>query len=89
MEDIKEKNKYYHKINNLDIQLCETNHKYIMIHQWAKDFSHKWGIAVFHYETDEGYWYLQTYGNFNPNVDWYDFGCLVKLGYKWIEELGW
>ena len=39
-----EKEKYYHKINNLDIQLCETNHKYIMIHQWAKDFSYKWGI---------------------------------------------
>lgn len=89
MEDIKEKSEYYHKINNLDIALEETNHKYIMINQWAKDFSHKWGIAVFRYEKDEDYWYLQTYGNFNPNVDWYDFGCLVKLGYKWIEELGW
>ena len=29
---------------------------------------------------------LQTYGNFNANVDWYDFGCLVKLGYKWIKD---
>lgn len=81
--------KYYHKINNLDIALAETKRKYIMIHQWAKDFSHKWGIATFEYEEDEGYWYLRTYGNFNSNIDWYDFGCLVKLGYKWIKELGW
>lgn len=85
-----EKKKYYHKINNLDIQLCETNHKYIMIHQWSKDFSHKWGIAVFKYENDEYYWYLRTYGNFNnKEIDWYDFGCLVDLGYKWIKELRW
>lgn len=78
--------KYYHKINNLDIALEETNHKYIMINQWAKDFSHKWGIAVFKYD-EEGYWYLRTYGNFDGGqVDWYDFGCLVKLGYKWIKE---
>ncbi len=81
--------KYYHKINNLDISLEETNHKYIMIHQWDKTNSHKWGIAVFNYDEEENYWYLQTYGNFNLNVDWYDFGCLVNLGYKWIEELGW
>lgn len=83
-----EKKKYYHRINNLDIALGETKHKYIMIHQWARDNSYKWGIAVFKYD-DEGYWYLRTYGNFGPNVDWYDFGCLVKLGYKWIKELGW
>ena len=76
---------YYKRINNLDIQLCETNHRYIMIHQWSVDNSHKWGIAVFRYD-DEGYWYLRTYGNFNKNVDWYDFGCLVSLGYKWIED---
>ena len=76
---------YYKRINNLDIQLCETNHKYIMIHQWSEDNSYKWGIAVFSYD-DEGYWYLRTYGNFNKNVDWYDFGCLVNLGYKWIED---
>ena len=25
-------------------------------------------------------------GNFNFNVDWYDFGCLVQLGYKWIKD---
>lgn len=81
--------KYYHRINNLDIALEKTNHKYIMIHQWAKGGSHKWRIAGFYYERDEGYWYLQTYGNFQPNVDWYDFGCLVQLGYKWIKELGW
>ena len=77
---------YYKRINNLDIALKETNHKYIMIHQWAVDNSHKWGIASFRYNEDEGYWYLQTYGNFNPNVDWYDFGCLVQLGYKWIKR---
>lgn len=81
--------KYYHKINNLDIALEETNHKYIMIYQWSKDFSHKWGIAVFKYNNDEGYWYLHTFGDFKKNVDWYDFGCLVDLGYKWIKELGW
>ena len=81
--------KYYKKINNLDIALEETNHKYIMINQWSKDFSHKWGIASFECNEDEGYWYLRTYGNFSPDVDWYDFGCLVKLGYKWLKELGW
>ncbi len=79
-------NKYYHKINNLDIALEETNHKYIMIHQWAKDFSYKWGIATFEYDDDEEFWYLRTYGKFDKNVDWYDFGCLVELGYKWIKE---
>ena len=84
-----EEKKYYHRINNLDIALEETNHKYIMIHQWAKDKSHKWGIATFDYDNDECYWYLRTYGNFTPDIDWYDFGCLVNLGYKWIEELGW
>lgn len=78
--------KYYKRINNLDIDLCETNHKYIMVHQWSKDNSYRWGIASFQYDKDEGYWYLRTYGNFNPGVDWYDFGCLVNLGYKWIEE---
>lgn len=77
---------YYKRINNLDIALEETNHKYLMINQWARDNSHKWGIASFRYNEDEDYWYLQTYGNFNPNVDWYDFGCLVKLGYKWIKD---
>ena len=41
--------KYYKRINNLDIALEETNHKYIMIHQWAVDNSHKWGIASFRY----------------------------------------
>lgn len=82
-----EKNKYYHRINNLDIALEETNHKYIMIHQWSKDKSHKWGIAVFNYDKDECYWFLRTYGNFSPDIDWYDFGCLVNLGYKWIKEL--
>ena len=81
--------KYYKRINNLDMELCETNHKYIMIHQWAKDNSHKWGIASFEYD-EENYWYLRTYGNFdNKPIDWYDFGCLVNLGYKWIKELGW
>lgn len=84
-----DKQKYYHRINNLDIALEETNHKYIMINQWAKDNSHKWGIAVFRYEDDEDYWYLRTYGNFDTRIDWYDFGCLVNLGYKWIKELGW
>lgn len=87
-EEVNEK-KYYHKINNLDIALEETNHKYIMIHQWSKDKSHKWGIAVFEYDKDEYYWYLRTYGKFSPDIDWYDFGCLVNLGYKWIKELGW
>lgn len=87
---IKEEKKYYHRINNLDIALEETTHKYIMIHQWAKDKSHKWGIAVFHYDNNECYWYLRTYSNFVPDkIDWYDFGCLVNLGYKWIEELRW
>ena len=89
MEEIKEKGKYYHKINNLDIALEETNHKYIMINQWAKDFSHKWGVAVFRCDDEESCWYLRTYGKFNSKVDWYDFGCLVELGYKWIKELGW
>lgn len=84
-----ENKKYYHKINNLDISLEETNHKYIMIHQWDKTNSYKWGIATFNYYDEEGYWYLKTYGDFSQNVDWYDFGCLVNLGYKWIEELGW
>lgn len=81
-------NKYYKRINNLDIELCETNHKYIMIHQWSIDNSHRWGIATLEYD-EENYWYLRTYGNFDNKVDWYDFGCLVNLGYKWLRELGW
>ena len=82
------KKKYYKRINNLDIDLCETNHKYIMIHQWAVDDSHKWGIAIFQLD-EEGYWYLRTFGKFNHNVDRYDFARLVDLGYKWIKKLGW
>lgn len=39
---MKEEKKYYHRINNLDIDLEETNHKYIMINQWAADNSHRW-----------------------------------------------
>lgn len=78
-------NKYYHKINNLDIELCETNYKYIMLHQWSKDFSYKWGIAIFEFDNKEDYWYLRIFGEFK-NVDWYDFGALVELGYKWIKE---
>lgn len=83
------KNKYYHRINDLDIALEKTNHEYIMIHKWAKDNSYKWGIAVFENDKDEDYWYLRTYDDNLNNIDWYDFGCLVKLGYKWIKELGW
>jgi hypothetical protein len=80
-----EEKKYYHRINNLDIDLCETNHKYIMIHQWAHDNSHRWGIASFQYDESDDYYYLRTYGIFDKKkVDWYDFGCLVDLGYKWI-----
>lgn len=77
--------KYYHKINNLDLELLETHGKYLMIHQWAPDFSHRYGIASFIYD-NEGYWYLRTYGEFNKSVDWYDFMCLVNLGYKWIKD---
>lgn len=83
---MKEEKKYYHRINNLDIDLEETNHKYIMINQWAADNSHRWGIASFRFDYSENYWYLQTYGSFGPQVDWYDFGALVDLGYKWIAE---
>lgn len=78
--------KYYKRINNLDIALEKTNHKYIMINQWAMDNSHKWEIASFIYDEDEDCWYFRTYGNFNANVDWYDFDCLVKLGCKWIKD---
>ena len=38
--------KYYKRINNLDIALEETNHKYIMIHQWSVDNSHKMQIGM-------------------------------------------
>ena len=31
--------KYYKRINNLDIALEKTDHKYIMINQWARDNS--------------------------------------------------
>ena len=81
--------KYYHKINNLDISLEETNHKYIMINQWDNTYSYKHGIAVFKYD-DEGYWYLKSFNDIDNNgIDWYDLGCLVKLGFKWIKEMGW
>ena len=56
---MKEEKKYYHRINNLDIDLEETNHKYIMINQWAADNSHRWGIASFRFDYSENYWYLQ------------------------------
>jgi len=81
-------NKYYHRINNLDIALEETNHKYIMINQWSKDNSYKWGIASFEYNDEYDYYELVSCGDRLKNnlIDWYDFGCLVKLGYKWIEE---
>lgn len=80
-------NKYFKRINNLDIELQTTNHKYLMIHEWAKDNSHRWGIAVFEFDDKDDYWFFRTYDNFNNrNVDWYDFGCLIDLGYKWIEE---
>ena len=81
-------NKYYHRINNLDIALEETDHKYIMINQWSKDNTFKWGIATFEY--DEEYDCYQLNGVLdrldNNLIDWYDFGCLVELGYKWIKE---
>lgn len=47
--------KYYKRINNLDIALEKTNHKYVMINQWARDNSHKWGIASFKYDEDGNY----------------------------------
>lgn len=47
--------KYYKRINNLDIALEKTNHKYVMINQWARDNSRKWGIASFKYDEDEDY----------------------------------
>ena len=78
---------YYKRINNLDIELCKTNHNYIMIHEWAKDNSHRWGIAVFEFNDKDDYWFFKTYGNFNnKSVDWYDFGCLINLGYAWIDK---
>lgn len=82
-----EKEKYYHRINNLDIQLVKGPHKnYIMINQWAEDNSHCWGIAMFDWEISDEYWYVKTFGNFGKRVDWYDFGALVNLGWKWIAE---
>lgn len=80
--------KYYHRINNLDIDLEKTNHKYIMINEWSKDNTHRWGIAHFVYNEEYDYYELQGIGDrLNSNlIDWYDFGCLVKLGYKWIKE---
>lgn len=78
--------KYYHKINNLDLELSETNHKYLMINQWSPDYSHKYGIASFMLDEDEDYWYVRTYGEFSHLVDPYDFACLVNLGYKWIKD---
>ena len=85
-----EKKKYYYKLNKYDIALEETNHKYIMIHEWAKDSTHKWGIAVYQYDDDSGYWYLRTYDNINKkDNDWIALGTLIELGFKWIKELGW
>ena len=58
-----------------------------MIHEWAKDNSHRWGIAVFEFNDKDDYWFFKTYGNFNnKSVDWYDFGCLINLGYAWIDK---
>lgn len=38
--------KYYKRINNLDISLEKTNHKCVMINQWAKDNSHNGELQV-------------------------------------------
>jgi hypothetical protein len=80
--------RYYHRINDIDIELEDQgSHKCIMIHEWSPDNSSRWGIAVFAYDYGSDYWYLRTYGNFKYNrIDWYDFGSLVNLGYKWIKE---
>ena len=66
-----------------EIKYTDKGYSYI---ECTREECYKWGIASFKYNEDEDYWYLRTYGNFNPNVDWYDFGCLVQLGYKWIKD---
>lgn len=80
--------KYYHRINNIDIAVYryDNNGSYIQICELGK--TSKWGIATFQFDEDNGYWYLRTYGNFNrtSKIDWYDFGCLINLGFRWIEE---
>lgn len=55
---------YTEQLENI-IKFAITNHKYVMINQWAVDNSHKWGIASFRYNEDEDYLYLQTYCLFN------------------------
>nr|DAV68447.1 MAG TPA: hypothetical protein [Caudoviricetes sp.] len=45
---------YTEQLENI-IKFAITNHKYVMINQWAVDNSHKWGIASFRYNEDEDY----------------------------------
>lgn len=77
---------YYYKLNHYDIELCDG--RYIMIHKWAQDFSHKWGIFVYVYDDKEGYWKIESFEGLNEN-DWIALGTLINLGFRWIKELNW
>ena len=76
-------------MNNLEQlkrELFENKNKCIQIEKKIEELEKQEIKVRWRAKEDEDYWYLRTYGNFNPNVDWYDFGCLVQLGYKWIKD---
>lgn len=77
------------KINNLELRVSKSPYrKYLEIVQWANDFSHCWTIADFTYDEEYyAYRFNSCLDRLNDkNIDWYDLGCLVNLGYKKLKN---
>jgi hypothetical protein len=80
-----------HKINNLELRVSEgfnSKFKYLEIVEWSNDFDHCWTIITYKYDEDCDCYELNSCGDrLNDNrIDWYDLGCLVKLGYTWLKD---
>ena len=63
----------------------------IEISMWDKSFLHRWTIASFepHYDDEDidSYELVSCGSRLNDkDINWKDFGKLVKLGYEWLDE---
>ena len=60
----------------------------IEICKWNDDFTNRWTIAFFEYEPEEKCYKLESCGDRlnDSDINWTDFGVLVKKGYEILDD---
>ena len=73
------------KINNLALDIQKTpNHYWLNIEKQNKDSDSWYVISGFDYDEEYDKYQLNSCLDRldDKTIDWYDYGCLVNLGYK-------